>query len=74
MTQINSWAGNQGGNANQPLALNRQAAAKALGISLPTLDRLVSRGLLRPSRACRRPLFSLDELKRFLLVTTNAAA
>lgn len=57
-----------------PLALNREAAAKALGVSLPTLDRFVVRGLLRPSRACRRPLFSLEELKRFLLVTTNAAA
>jgi len=54
-----------------PLALTRDAAAKALGISLPTLDRLVFRGLLRPSRACRRPLFSLEELRRFLLVTTN---
>lgn len=61
-------------NAERPLALTREAAAKALGVSLPTLDRFVTRGLLRPSRACRRPLFSLEELKRFLLVTTNAAA
>jgi excisionase family DNA binding protein len=67
-------AGSAGLNAERPLAYTRQAAAKALGVSLPTLDRLVSRGLLRPSRACRRPLFSLEELKRFLLVTTNGVA
>ena len=53
-----------------PLALTRQQAARALGISLPTVDRLVSRGLLRPSRACRIPLFPVSELERFLADTT----
>jgi excisionase family DNA binding protein len=54
-----------------PLALTRQQAAKALGISIPTVDRLVSEGLLRPSRACRRPLFPVSELERFLADTTK---
>jgi len=48
------------------LALSRKDAAKALSISLPTLDRLVSRGLLRPARGCRKPTFSVRELERYL--------
>ena len=55
----------------RPLALTRKEAARALGISLPTLSRWVSRGLLRPSRACRRPVFSIAELERFLRVTAT---
>jgi len=41
------------------LALTRVEAADALDVSQATLDRLVKRGLLRPSRALRRPLFSI---------------
>ena len=37
-----------------------------LGISLPTLDRLTQSGLIRPSRAIRRPLYPHTELVRFL--------
>ncbi|MFZ4779578.1 MAG: helix-turn-helix domain-containing protein [Terrimicrobiaceae bacterium] len=48
------------------LALSRVEAAKALGLSTVTLDRLTERGLLRPSRATRRPLFPVWELERFL--------
>lgn len=48
------------------LALSRVEAAKALGVSTVTLDRLTERGLLRPSRATRRPLFPVWELERFL--------
>jgi hypothetical protein len=58
----------------QALALNRKQAAEALGISAVTLDRLVARGFLRPSRACRRPLFSIRELERFLQMTTTSEA
>ena len=58
----------------QALALNRKQAANALGISAVTLDRLVARGFLRPSRACRRPLFSIRELERFLQMTTTSEA
>lgn len=61
------------GDTAKPLALNRHAAAKALGISVVTLDRLVAAGRLRPSRFCRRPLFSLRELERFLQSTADVA-
>ena len=51
-------------------ALSRIEAAQALGISAPTLDRLTLRGLLRPSRATRRPLYAVAELQRFLRDTS----
>lgn len=53
------------------LALTRDEAAEALGISPATLDRLTQRGLLRPSRALRRPLYAVEEVKRFLRETTG---
>ncbi|HMJ90398.1 MAG TPA: helix-turn-helix domain-containing protein [Candidatus Acidoferrum sp.] len=53
------------------LALTRVEAADALNISPATLDRLVKRGLLRPSRALRRPLFAIAEIERFLRETTG---
>jgi hypothetical protein len=52
------------------LAYSRQEAAKLLGISANSLDRLTSRGLLRPSRALRKPLFAEAELLRFLEATS----
>jgi DNA-binding transcriptional MerR regulator len=52
------------------LALTREEAAKALSLSAPTIDRLTKRGLLRPSRATRRPLYSVPEIERFLRETT----
>jgi hypothetical protein len=54
------------------LALNRVEAAHALGCSPATIDRLTIRGLLRPSRATYRPLYSIVELQRFLKETTQA--
>jgi Helix-turn-helix domain len=51
------------------LALTREEAADALGISAVTIDRLSKRGLLNPSRAIRRPLFSVSEIERFLKAT-----
>jgi hypothetical protein len=54
------------------LALNRIEAAKALGLSPASVDRLTLRGLLRPSRATRRPMYSIVELERFLKETTKA--
>lgn len=53
------------------LAVGRHEAAQMLGISVATLDRLVERGLLHPSRATRRPLFSVAELERFLEETKD---
>jgi len=53
---------------NQPpkLGLNRIEAAKAIGVSPATLDRLAQRGLVRPCRATYRPIYWIDELERFL--------
>jgi hypothetical protein len=48
------------------LAYTRTEAAKLLGINPITLDRLAKRGLIRPSRAIRRPLYPHTELVRFL--------
>ena len=52
------------------LGLNRIEAARALGLSAATIDRLTIRGLLRPSRATRRPIYSVKEIERFLKDTT----
>lgn len=53
------------------LALRRVEAAKALSTSPAGLDRLAKRGLLHPCRAFRRPLYAVEELKRFLRETTG---
>jgi hypothetical protein len=52
--------------AARRLGYGRIESARLLGISPATLDRLVERGLLKPSRALRRPLFTEKELLRFL--------
>jgi hypothetical protein len=52
------------------LALNRVEAAQAIGQSPATIDRLTKRGLLRPCRATRRPLYAVKEIERFLKATT----
>lgn len=53
------------------LAYNRVETAEILGLSAPTVDRLTKRGLLRPSRATRRPLYSKAEIERFLAETSE---
>ena len=58
-------------NQNRKLALSRAEAAEALGISPVTLDRLTQRGLLKPSRATRRPLYPIWEIERFLRDTSE---
>lgn len=52
------------------LALTREETAKALGVTVSTIDKLAVRKLLRPSRATRRPLYPVEEIKRFLRATT----
>ena len=52
------------------LALTRYEAARTLGISVSQIDKLTKRGLLKPSRATRRPLYPTRELERFLRDTT----
>jgi hypothetical protein len=44
------------------LALSRVEAAELLGLSAVTIDRLTKRGLLRPSRDTRRPIYAVAEL------------
>jgi len=53
--------------AEVPGALKLKPAAQYLGgLSVPTMHRLIRRGLLRPNRAVRHLLFSRQELDRFL--------
>jgi len=48
-------------------ALKLNSAAQYLGgLSVPTMHRLIRRGLLRPNRALRHLLFSREDLDRFL--------
>jgi hypothetical protein len=54
------------------LAFTRIEASQMLSMSPACLDRLVQRGLLKPSRATRRPLFPVSELERFLKETTTS--
>jgi len=53
------------------LALSREEAAVALGVHPATVDRLTKRGLLRPSRATRRPIYAVFEIERFLRDTSS---
>jgi hypothetical protein len=53
------------------LAFTRSEAAQALGVCPITIDRLAQRGLLRPSRATRRPLYPVWEIERFLRETSE---
>jgi helix-turn-helix protein len=52
------------------LSYTRVEAAELLGVTPITVDRLAKRGLLRPSRATRRPLYPEVELVRFLTETS----
>lgn len=48
-------------------ALKLKEARQYLGgLSIPTIHRLMKRGLLRPNRALRHLLFTREELDRFL--------
>ena len=49
----------------------RAEAAIYLGISKITIYRLTKRGLLHPSRALRHPIYSKDDLDRFLRETST---
>jgi hypothetical protein len=68
--RLNQENAAQMNNKEFRLALTRQETAKALGVTPITVDRLVARGLLRPCRALRRPLFPLPEIERFLKETS----
>ena len=49
----------------------RAEAATYLGVTAVTIDRLTKRGLLHPSRALRHPIYSRDDLDRFLRETSE---
>jgi hypothetical protein len=53
-------------------AYTRTEVAGLLGVSPATVDRLTKRGLLRPSRATRRPMYPVAEIERFLRETTTS--
>ena len=55
------------------LAYTRVEAARLIGLSAVSIDRLTKRGLLRPSRATRRPIYPAAEIERFLRETTAEA-
>ena len=57
-------------SATPRLALTREEAGAALGVHANTVDNLAKRGLLRPSRATRRPLYPVWEIERFLRETS----
>lgn len=44
----------------------KPAAAYLGGLSVPTMHRLIKRGLLRPCRQVRHLVFAVSELNRFL--------
>jgi excisionase family DNA binding protein len=47
-------------------ALKLPDAAQYLSLSVPTVRRLIARGLLRPNRYTRHLLISIEECQRFL--------
>jgi hypothetical protein len=49
----------------------RAEAAAYLGVAKITIDRLTKRGLLHPSRALRHPIYSREDLDRFLRETAE---
>lgn len=53
------------------LALKLKETADALSISQMTVRRFVHRGLLRPVRAGRHLLFTVEEIRRFLADSTQ---
>ena len=55
-------------------AYSRLEAAELLGVCVRTIDRWVDDGILRPSRASRRVLFSNEELERFMRETSEQVA
>jgi len=50
----------------ETLALPRSAAARAIGLSTRSLDRLIQAGAIRTVKVFRRRLVTVKELNRFL--------
>lgn len=60
--------------AAEKKGFKRAEAATYLGVTPVTIDRLAKRGLLRPSRALRHPIYIRDDLDRFLRETSQSIA
>jgi hypothetical protein len=56
----------ESGQRIQRLAFTTEETAAALGLTPITVWRLTQRGLLKPNRATRRPLYAVSEIERFL--------
>jgi hypothetical protein len=56
----------------EKMGFKRAEAAIYLGITTVTIDRLTKRGLLHPSRALRHPIYSRNDLERFLRETSGS--
>jgi len=56
----------------EKMGFKRAEAAIYSGVAPVTIDRLTKRGLLHPSRALRHPIYSKDDLDRFLRETSTA--
>jgi hypothetical protein len=73
--QAPSGHGQANGTETKPLVekkgFKRADAATYLGVTPVTIDRLTKRGLLHPSRALRHPIYSRDDLDRFLRETSE---
>ena len=73
--QAPSRHGQVNGTRTKPLVekmgFKRADAATYLGVTPVTIDRLTKRGLLHPSRALRHPIYSRDDLDRFLRETSE---
>ena len=77
MPKDNSQGSSRAGNSNgaetriEKKGYKRAEAAIYLGVAKITIDRLTKRGLLHPSRALRHPIYSKDDLDRFLRETSE---
>ena len=73
--QAPSRHGQANGTKTKPLVekkgFKRADAATYLGVTPVTIARLTKRGLLHPSRALRHPIYSRDDLDRFLRETSE---
>jgi excisionase family DNA binding protein len=66
MANCKRRAAANGANSPPRGALKLKPAANYLSVSVPTMHRLVKRGLLKPNRATRHLIFPVSELDRFL--------
>jgi len=66
MTELAPQATRQTAGAIPRLAYTTKETAAALGVKPTTIWRLTKRGLLKPNRATRCPLYPVSEITRFL--------